>query len=533
MFGQEGPSILQDGDDEAEGHASHGSPGTHWGGRSTQPPPLISSGYESCDSSDSEDLFLHGECLACQRIQPTQMRCVNRDTAAHGLPPCRGVWCPECYKGEEGIFHTIKDDGLALSMRDVDTHRPGWRCHRCELACMLGRPIDPDDRDWEADQLAMQYKIDSAHHVAVSTANKYDQAWRLLQRDIAMWQGAVLPYDEDCPRLPPRFPARQYALEVGMSMVKATSALYDKGRGPEGQSTFNHARARRTAFGHMTSRHPHVHDAVQKNQEFKDFVVGLPKRIGTMSTPAHPLHVETLKALIAAGGQQIRQHTRAGEHLLALQAMSHRLVLVYAFFLITRGNEPFRLKRKHWLDGIWLGDRAASRGVPEHIRFAFDFPTKTQQTSFKDGVLGSISASGVRIGAMTRQYQKALEAYEASGLPEWGGKDSRLFPDAHGLPWTCGGYLKVYLRPALERLKEQGHPHLQGIDISRRMDFWSIRRGANTWADADTPGIPQLEEGRKEEHVGWARPGAKRSRTSRGYSQRYLSERIKVTSVHM
>ena len=397
---------------------------------------------------------------------------------------------------------------------------------------MLGRVLEPDDRDWEVTQLAMQYKLDSAHHVAVSTGGGYETAWGILQEDICRWQGGVLAYDEDRPRHPPLKPERQYALEVGMSIELATSALYDKGHGPDGQCTFNHARTRRSAFAYMTQRHTPIHDSVQKNQEFLDFIKGIPKRIGTMSVQAHPLHVETMLALVASGGRDITRLQREGKHLAAVHAAASRLVLVYAFFLMTRGNEPFRLKKHHWRAGMWFGQRAAQHGLPEHMRIAFDFPTKTLQTSYKDGVLGMVSASGVRIGAMTTQYDHMLQRHSHEMPGDWAHDEGRLFPNSRGQQWSCGDYLVSYLRPQLLRLQESGHPHLRGVDIRSRIDFWSIRRGANTWADADTPGIPSISEAFKEEHVGWAKAGVKRSRMSRHYSQKPASERIKVTTIY-
>ena len=481
---------------------------------------------------DEPSIFLPGECLVCHAVGETQLRCVNRDVSCHGLPPCCGVWCPGCYATEGWIFHTIKDDGLPQCMRPLDARRPGWRCHVCELSCMLGRAIEPEDRDWEVTQLAMQYKLDSAHHVAVSTGGGYETAWGILQDDIARWHGETLVYDQDQPRYPPMKPERQFALEVGMSIELATSALYDKGHGPDGQCTFNHARTRRSAFAYMTQRHGPIHDSVQKNQEFLDFIKGIPKRVGTMSTPAHPLHVETLLALVGLGGRDISRALREDKPIEAVLAAANRLVLVYAFFLMTRGNEPFRLRKHHWRAGMWFGQRATQHGLPEHMRIAFNFPTKTLQTSYKDGVLGMVSASGVRIGAMTEQYDSMLRQH-ASVMPgDWKRADGRLFPDSRGQLWSCGAYLASYLRPQLLRLQAGGHTHLRDIDIRSRMDFWSIRRGANTWADTEAPGIPSISEAFKEEHVGWARVGAKRSRMSRHYSQKPASERIKVTTVY-
>ena len=502
--------------------------------------PPFDSGYAAItsasdtDSADEHSIFLENECLVCHATDGPRMRCVNHATSCHRLAPCRGIWCVGCYAAEDWIFHSIRDDGLALCMRPVDSQRPGWRCHLCELACMLGRPLHPDDGDWEVCQLGIQYKIDAAHHLAPNTANGYHAAWRLLQKDICLWQGGPIAYVEDRPCPPPAHPQRQYALEVGLSILKSTSALNGtNGRGPEGQCTFGHARARRSAFAHVMSRHPAAHDAVQKNPEFLDFIKGLPKRVGTMSTPSFPLHIDTILAIISLSGSIIRAALARADHDSALREMGGRLALVYAFFLITRGNEPFRLRRHHWEEGLFLGAKAAAHGMPEHIRPSFRFPTKTMQTSYKDGVLAPVTASGVHIGAMTTQYQHALLTYGHLLPGDWHASEGRLFPNAVGTQWTCGAFCHDYLRPRLFTLQRQGHPHLLDIDISSRIDFWSVRRGANTWADTDNEDVPRLPEADKEEHCYWADLTRKRSRTSRHYSQKPLAERLKVTSRHM
>ena len=478
-------------------------------------------------------VFAQDECLRCHAITDHQMRCVNRDISCHGLPPCAGIWCPGCYQAEDWIFHTIHDDGRALAMRPIDTRKPGWRCHLCELSCMLGRGLAPDDQDWEVCQLAIQYKIDSAHHIAASTANGYQNAWNLLQQDVAYWHGRPLDYPEAAPNLPPLFPARQHGLEVGMSIVKATSALNTTGRGEDGQCTFNTARARRSAFAHIMGRHPGICSAVQDNLEFRAFVLGCPRRVGTMSTPSMALHIETLFVLLGLAATAVRQALHEQDFSLALREMAYRLVLIYSFFLITRGNEPFRLRQHHWREGIWLGTRARSQGMPEHLRFSFQFPTKTLQTSFKEGVLAPVTASGVRIGALTEQYAAALTAHGHTLGGEWAHPEGRLFPSPRGAQWRCGLYLREYLRPRPRVLQDLGHPPLLGVNIADQFDMWSVRRGATTWAAVDSAAIPRVAEEDKEEHVGWTDPARKATRTSRGYSQKPIEERVKVTSLGM
>ena len=486
----------------------------------------------SIDSLDSS-IFLVNECLVCHAIKPQQMRCVNRHTSCHGLPPCAGVWCSTCFHAEDWIYHTIHDNDSALAMRPIDTMKPGWRCHLCELSCMLGRPLAPDDADWEVCQLAIQYKIDSAHHIATNTANGYRSAWNMLQADISAWHGQTLGYPEDQPDPPPMFPERQHGLEVGMSIVKSTSSLNSTGHGPQGQCTFNHARSRRSAFAHIMSRHPHVHDALQCNREFKDFVLGCPRRVGTMSTPSMAMDIATFFALLGLGAAAVRKALSEDDHKTALKEMAYRLLLIYSFFLVTRGNEPFRLYQHHWREGLWLGTRATTHGMPEHIRLSFNFPTKTLQTSWKEGILAPISASGIRIGALSLQYADALQQHGHALGGDWARPDGRLFPSPSGQQWKCGLYLRDYLRPKLRDLQRLGHPPLLGVDIDKHMDMWSVRRGATTWAATDSPNIPRVQEEDKEEHVGWINPYRKATRTSRGYSQKPVPERIKVTSQGM
>jgi hypothetical protein len=504
------------------------------------PSSPFTSGFEAITSAsdtesfDEHSLYLENECLCCHATDGPRMRCINHATSCHGLPPCGGIWCVGCYAAEDWIFHSIRDDGLALCMRPIDSKRPGWRCHVCELMCMLGRPLQPDDGDWELCQLGIQYKIDAAHHLAPNTANGYNTAWCLLQKDISLWQGGIVEYAEDLPCMPLAYPKRQHALEVGLSILKSTSALNGtNGRGPEGQCTFDHARTRRSAFAHIMSRHPDAHDALQRNLEFLDFIKGLPKRVGTMSTPSFPLHINTLLAVISLSGSIIKRSLAAHNYAHALREMGSRLALVYAFFLITRGNEPFRLRRHHWEDGLFLGARAAAHGLPEHLRPSFRFPTKTLQTSYKDGVLAPITASGVRIGAMSTQYQLALATHGHLLPGDWHADEGRLFPSSLGTQWNCGAFCHEYLRPRLLTLQQQGHPHLLDVNIATRIDFWSVRRGANTWADTDNEDVPRLPEADKEEHCYWVDITRKRSRTSRHYSEKPLPERLKATGRHM
>ena len=106
-----------------------------------------------------------------------------------------------------------------------------------------------------------------------------------------------------------------------------------------------------------------------------------------MSTPSFPLHFSTLLAVISLSGSIIRRSLAAYDYAHALREMGSRLALVYAFFLITRGNEPFRLRRHHWGDGLFLGARAAAHGLPGHLRPSFRFPTKTLQTSYNSTMI--------------------------------------------------------------------------------------------------------------------------------------------------
>ncbi len=87
-------------------------------------------------------------------------------------------------------------------------------------------------------------------------------------------------------------------------------------------------------------------------------------------------------------------------------------------------------------------------------------------------------------------------------------------------------------------MQETGtHKPLYRADLAAgRINMWTIRIGAESWALAGDPRAPAMNETDIDAHVGWlsGRNGNKNARTmARRYNTPPIESRIRATSVHM
>ena len=476
-----------------------------------------------------------GSCLRCNAIGGRMIACRNALVSLNGLPCCNGYWCPGCYRAEDGVFTSFRPDRQGLRMRPMDCALRAFRCHICDVQGLLGRAADPDasECDWELLQLAVQYKIDARLCVLETTGSKYAREYESLLRHAAKYHINLLPKVE--PEAPPAF---NPSLLVGTAMVRATSALHGRGRGADGAAAYGTARGKRTALDWAARYQPRAQASFQEDPEFVAFCAGLPKRIGNVVTQAYPLDIKTLLALVGTCDARVAELEAAEQHAAALLEASYRLTLVIAYFAITRGNDPFRLQTGHFDAGLWLGDDAARGAVTPHIRIAFNFPTKALQTKWTDGILAGTTASGVRIGDYALHYLECRRRHGNERRGQWALPDGLLLPAPGGGRQDGKSFVHDFLRPRLLALQRAGdHPPLYRADLSAgRINMWSVRIGAESWALADDPRAPALSETDVDAHVGWlsGRNGNKNARTmARRYNTPPIEQRIRATARHM
>ena len=494
-----------------------------------------SSSSDGSDSSDAGDDAGGGRCRVCRAKRPWMLRCRNADVSIRGLPRCRGYWCTGCYRAEEGLFHSFRPDQQGLRMRRMDSSVRAFRCHLCDVQAMLGRAARPasNPRDWELLQLSIQYKIDARLAVLESTGTKYFNDFNTLGAHARAYGVGVLP-----DVLPEASPAYNPSLLVGTAMVRATSSLHRSKRGVAVTVGFGTARAKRTALNWAARFQPDAQASFQTDPEFLDFCSGLPKRVGNVVGQAYPLDVGTLLALLRDSDALITELEATGDHTAALLEASYRLTLTIAYFAITRGNEPFKLRTRHFAAGLWLGDEARRGGVTPHIRVAFNFPTKALQTKWTDGILAGTTASGVKIGEYAEHYLRARSLYGPQRRGEWADADGLLLPAPAGGKQTGAAFIRAFLLPRLRALQATGtHKPLYRADLAAgRINMWTIRIGAESWALAGDPRAPAMNETDIDAHVGWlsGRNGNKNARTmARRYNTPPIESRIRATSVHM
>jgi hypothetical protein len=207
------------------------------------------------------------------------------------------------------------------------------------------------------------------------------------------------------------------------------------------------------------------------------FAKGLTNILGVLAAKAFPLPPSVARA-IERDFYGIAQSARGVWERYMAVAAAFVSDLMYAAFL--RGNEPWKMLWSKFGQQPYLRQLCPLCGH-NHLNVFFGGEGELTKTSDKqvDIVIAApVTGSGLRIQLMAERLLE-LRAMVDKLLRARGIRTDYLFVTRAGAPWANQDFMKDWGLPAMQRLRQEGHPGLAGIDLGdmRRVGIRMWRRG--------------------------------------------------------